>query len=305
MFKKKRELVKVKKEVAKPKESPTPEMLIAKAIDGKLSIETLERLLAMRTQLKDEQAKEAYFRDLASFQGECPVIKKTRPVMNKDKKTVRYKYASLDDIVGQVGTLLQKYCFSYTIQTKFEKDPPILISDCILHHELGHSESSEFEIPVDANGYMNEPQQYATASAYGKKYAFVNVTGILTGDEDNDAQDYEQPEPPEKKSEPVKPKEKSVGYKKIEEQIYKDLKNPLFTGKIILDDNPADLDSYKKRIPERLASKVVSLKILQDTADVVKRMLEQAEWVANNNQDVDEKIGDKDLFSGGLVDAEE
>ena len=99
-----------------------------------------------------------------------------------------------------------------------------------------------------------------------------------------------------------KPKEKSEEYKKIEEQIFQDIKNPLFAGTVILDEKEVDLDYYKIEIPKRLESKVASLRKLQDTADVVARMLLVAEENAKNNQDVDEKLGDDELFDKKLED---
>ena len=93
------------------------ETLIAKAIEQKVPVETMERILAMRRELKSEYAKEQFDRSLAAFQSECPVIEKTKVVKNKDG-TVRYKYAPIESIVSQVKGLLEKHGFSYTIDTK-------------------------------------------------------------------------------------------------------------------------------------------------------------------------------------------
>ena len=54
--------------------------LIAQAIDKNVSVETLERLLIMRKELKAEYAKEQYDKDMASFQAECPIIMKNKYV---------------------------------------------------------------------------------------------------------------------------------------------------------------------------------------------------------------------------------
>ena len=56
-------------------------------------------------------------------------------------------------------------------------------------HILGHSESSDFEVPIDTEGYMTAPQKYASALTFAKRYSLCNALGISTGDEDTDATD--------------------------------------------------------------------------------------------------------------------
>ncbi len=64
--------------------SPTPEMLIQQAIDQKVPIETMEKLMAMRRELREESARDSYHRDLAAFQAECPVVGKIKDVKEKE-----------------------------------------------------------------------------------------------------------------------------------------------------------------------------------------------------------------------------
>ena len=54
------------------------EALIAKAIDKNVPVETMERLLAMRRELKAEWAKEEFDKAMSAFQSDCPIIKKRR-----------------------------------------------------------------------------------------------------------------------------------------------------------------------------------------------------------------------------------
>ena len=54
------------------------ESLIAKAIDKNVSVETMERLLIMRRELKAEWAQTEFDKAMAAFQSECPIIKKLR-----------------------------------------------------------------------------------------------------------------------------------------------------------------------------------------------------------------------------------
>lgn len=163
----------------------TPEVLIAQAIDKGVSVETMERLLAMRRELKAEQAKEAFDADMATFQAKCPTIKKTKSVRTK-AGIVAYSYAPLESIVEQVKSLLCEHNFSYAVNTETSEGKVKAI--CAAKHKLGHSESSSIELPFgNKTDIMSQTQVVAAALTFAKRYAFCNVFGILTGDEDNDA----------------------------------------------------------------------------------------------------------------------
>lgn len=160
------------------------EILIAQAIEKGASVDTMERLLAMRTQLKGEFAKEAFIKAMSNFQAQCPIIVKDKIVYDKQGKE-RYRFAPLENIVTQVRKPLTENGFSYTVDVI--NDTTYLTAICKVTHILGHSETSSFQVPIDKDGYMSAPQKYAAASTFAKRYAFVNATGILTGDEDSDA----------------------------------------------------------------------------------------------------------------------
>jgi hypothetical protein len=246
------------------------EALISQAIDKGLPIDTMERLLAMRRELKEEQAKEAFFRSLSEFQAECPEIPKTKKVMNKDGKTVRYSYAPLDVIVAHVKDLLRHHGFSYTIKT--EQDEDNVTAFCHLHHVEGHTETSRLGVPIDKGGYMSAPQKVASALTYAKRYAFCDATGIMTSDEDNDANVDEKPE---QKEEEI-PQENADYGLKINEQINKAVHETLISkqeGKTWKNDLKAavkNMDALKrleKRITDRVENIKAKQKDLDETAD--------------------------------------
>jgi hypothetical protein len=180
-----------KKNTLVKQSSPSPmtaldvQVLIAQAIDKNVPVETMEKLLSMRMQLKAEWAKEQYHEALAAFQAEMPILKKTKIVMNKDGKTERYRYAPLDSIVTQLRSLIEKHGFSYRIEAGI--DGRVVNATCAVTHTAGHSESSSFAVPIDPDAYMNEAQKYAAALTFAKRYAFCDSLGVLTGDQDDDA----------------------------------------------------------------------------------------------------------------------
>jgi len=161
----------------------SPEALMNQAIQKGVTVDIMERLLAMRRELKTEKAKELYDTAMSQFQAECPTIRKKKIVLNKDK-TKRYGYAPLDFIVEQVKDLIQRHGFSYSIDAKV--DDKWVEAICTITHQFGHSQKSSFKIPIDSEAYMTQPQRFASALTFAKRYAFCNAFGILTSDVDDD-----------------------------------------------------------------------------------------------------------------------
>lgn len=162
------------------------EALIAKAIDKKVPVETMERLLIMRRELKAEWAKAEFDKALAAFQAECPIIKKTKSVKT-DTGEIAYKYAPLESIVAQVKDTLRNHGFSYCVDQPEAKQGYIKVA-LTVKHTSGHSEVTCVELPLgNKTRIMSQTQVEAAALTFAQRYAFCNAFGILTGDEDTDA----------------------------------------------------------------------------------------------------------------------
>lgn len=160
------------------------QLLIAQAVEKGTPVETMEKLLAMRKELKAEYAKEQFDIAMANFQSECPVIVKTAKVLEKDNIKVRYMYAPLDTIVEQVKGIVSKYGLSYTI--RITNDEKNITATCKVTHSAGHSEESAFVVPIGTEQFMSESQKYGARATFAKRYAFCNAFGIMTGEEDNE-----------------------------------------------------------------------------------------------------------------------
>ncbi len=178
-------MAKKKAEIVVHKEIQEVESFISQAIKEKASPETMERFFDLRVKVKAEIAKEQFNSALANFQRVCPVIKKTKKVMNKDGKTVRYMFAPLDSISAQIAEPISANNFSYGWDTKHLVDR--MEVTCELTHVLGHSKTSTMEIPIDKDGFMTSPQKVASAVTFAKRNTLLNVTGITTADQDDDA----------------------------------------------------------------------------------------------------------------------
>lgn len=171
------------KEIAVHEKSQV-DLFIEQAIKSNASIETMERLFALHKEVQAERAKAAFVQALANFQKEVPVIGKTKKVSGNDGK-LRYQYAPLDAIHEQIKKPLADNGLAYSWDI-IHKDAH-MIATVTLTHIDGHSRTSSFEIPVDSGGFMTQPQKYASAQTYAKRYALINVLGITTADEDDDS----------------------------------------------------------------------------------------------------------------------
>ena len=158
---------------------------IVNALQNGVPVEALDKLLDMQERLYKSQAREEYFKALSKFQSECPIIKKTKSIKGKNGQ-IRSYYAPLEDIIEQVKPLLHENGLSYEI--KSENDNGMVTATCFVHHIMGHTESSMFFSPIDPDAFMNDAQKYASANTYAKRNAFCNAFGIMTGDNDDDAQ---------------------------------------------------------------------------------------------------------------------
>lgn len=158
------------------------EGLIAKAIEKDSPLDVLTKLNEMRKEMDGENAKRAYFAALSAFQAECPEVPKSR-VAHGSK--FNYNYAPLEVVVRTVSPFLTKHGLSYDL--KYEQpEINIVIATCVAHHVGGHSEESVVKMPIDPEAFMNPQQQIGSAITYGKRYAFCNVFGIMTADQDDD-----------------------------------------------------------------------------------------------------------------------
>ena len=160
------------------------EKLIELAVNKNADVEVLERLMKLRDRYKQEWARQRFYRAYAQMQAVLPEITLDQVVYNKDGKTVRYRYASLDNIIRTIKPTLQRYGFSYMFKTR-KKENAVEVT-CVLMHEDGHSEETSFEAPIDPASYMALIQKFGSALTYAKRYTLVSLLG-LTAEVDDDA----------------------------------------------------------------------------------------------------------------------
>jgi hypothetical protein len=161
--------------------------LLSKAVEHQLPVESMQRLLEMRAQLKAEEAAGAFAAALADFQRDLPPIEKRQTAkIQSQRGTFSYQYADLADIQRAIAEKLAENGLSITFDTADHGERLDVI--CTVHHVAGHSSSARFPVPVDRGSRMNAAQQVGAALTYGRRYALTAALGIVTADEDTDAQ---------------------------------------------------------------------------------------------------------------------
>lgn len=159
--------------------------LMVTAVQNNVPVETMERLVALRTTMRAEAARESFNAAMAKFQADCPAITKTKEVKTRSG-VVAYRYAPIESIVAQVKDALMLNGFSYSTNMEL-LESGVKVSVKVTHRE-GHSEVSEMSVPLgNKTDIMSASQVVAAAQTFAKRYAFCNAFGILTGDEDTDA----------------------------------------------------------------------------------------------------------------------
>ena len=168
-----------------------PLNLMQIAIQNNASIDVLERLMALKERFDANEAKKAYMRAMAEFQGKCPIIKRTKEGGRTKEGVVAYKYAPIEDMVEQTKEARTECGFSFYLNTPIDverngqKGVEVKMT---ISHIAGHSEEfTQFMPYVAKTGVMSDPQVLGATQSYAKRYVFANGFGIMTGEDDTDA----------------------------------------------------------------------------------------------------------------------
>jgi hypothetical protein len=163
--------------------------LVRLAIEQKVSVDVLERLVALQERVSDRNARQAMSEAVAGFQAECPSIKKGRTarIATKAGGSYSYTFASLDEIARAIRPLLHRHGLSYTWDST--TDGKSLACTCILRHVEGAEDRATFACPTDTRAEMSGAQATAAALTYASRQSLVQVLGLTVTDDDVDGAD--------------------------------------------------------------------------------------------------------------------
>ena len=162
--------------------------LLRLAVEKNVSVEALEKLVALQERMQDRLAAQEFADALAAFQEECPPIPKTSKATRTDAPgaQILYTFADLTTIAETVKPYLHKHGLSYTWDSTL--DGKTLTVVCWLRHRNGHLISAKFECPAaDHSGKKSEIAAHGSALSYARRYSLVQVLGLTATDPDDDA----------------------------------------------------------------------------------------------------------------------
>ena len=118
------------------------------------------------------------FKALASFQQECPTVKKT-----KNNDFGKFKYTDLADVVEVAKPLLQKHGLGY-----YQVMDMQVLRTVLFHVESGETIESAVEMPqgIVLKG-MNEFQVMGSSISYIRKYQLTAILGIVSDEKSIDS----------------------------------------------------------------------------------------------------------------------
>lgn len=153
-----------------------------------IPVDKLVSLYGIMKEMRDDNARIIFYRNLHALQAEMPVLEKTKQIKGVTSKGADYSagaYVPYEDICKTALPLLQKYGFSISFSAK-PFDAKNIEMVATLAHLEGHVEQSAMLIPHDSSGGKNAAQAVGSSVSYGKRNLLVAVLNIVTKNEDDD-----------------------------------------------------------------------------------------------------------------------
>jgi hypothetical protein len=169
---------------------PTPTVadmlhaVIERGVTGD-NVAALEKIVGLYERMEDQKAERAFAQAFVGLQGEMPKVQATKAVPNNDGG-VRFRFAPFEDLMAQVGPMLQRHGFTVNFSSRV--DASRIISTCTLQHIGGHKRSNEFAVRIGSGPpKASEAQADGAAATYAKRFALTEALNIVVAHMDTDA----------------------------------------------------------------------------------------------------------------------
>jgi len=171
------------REIAKP---VSPTGMIQLAIQKGMDAAAIRELNALRKELKEEQARDAFIAAFAAFKKNPPSVLKNKLVdFPTAKGRTTYMHATVDNVCEALDPALTEHGFCYRWETE-NLEGGIVRVTCVLIHEQGHSESTSLQAVNDSSGGKNAVQAVGSTTTYLQRYTLLLATGIVVRNADDD-----------------------------------------------------------------------------------------------------------------------
>lgn len=146
------------------------------ACNPNMDMDKFERLIQMKQEQEERQAKQEFQAAFAKMQIDLPEIE-------HNKKGHNYTYATFDSINAMVKPVMQRHGFG--LMFNVSQDSNLKVTG-ILMHEAGYSMTTSMSLPLDKSGSKNDVQAVGSSTSYGKRYVLCALLNIATAGEDDD-----------------------------------------------------------------------------------------------------------------------
>lgn len=158
------------------------------ALNPKVDVEKMDRLLAMQERIMGLEAKRAFNAAMHAAKAEMPAV-----VRNARNDQTQSRYAKLEAISAAIDPVIHRngLSISYGADTSPLEGHYRIVAT--VDHVNGHSRNYTADIPADATGpkgNANKSRTHAFGStmSYGRRYLKLLVFDVTLVDEDDDGQ---------------------------------------------------------------------------------------------------------------------
>lgn len=162
----------------------SPPALLSRAVQSGADVQVLERLMELQERWETNQARKAFDQAMAAIRSDLPRIEKKGEVdFGSGKGRTYYKYERLQDVVEAIQPVLSKHGLSFRWRT--DSSGGEVSITCIISHELGHSEETTLNAPLDQTGNKNAIQSIGSTVTYLQRYTLKAALGVAAADDDD------------------------------------------------------------------------------------------------------------------------
>lgn len=163
----------------------TPAHMLAIAVQQGADLDRLQQLMDLQERWEAAQACKAFAAAVAGFKADPPKITKNKHVRFQTTKGItEYDHATHDEVCDKISRALAAHGLSHRWNVE-QVDGRIRVT-CYLTHVAGHSESVQMTSAPDDSGGKNGIQAIGSAVTYLQRYTLLAITGMSTGDADDD-----------------------------------------------------------------------------------------------------------------------
>jgi hypothetical protein len=168
-----------------PAPAATPMGLLEMALQNNASMDTIERLVALQTQMMGRESEMAFNAALNRCQSH--MVRVQADASNPQTKSKYATYAALDRAIRPIYTA-EGFAISFDTADAGESS---LLVIAILSHAAGHSRSYQIPMPNDGKGakggdVMTRTHAQGAAVSYGRRYLLCSIFNIAVGENDRD-----------------------------------------------------------------------------------------------------------------------